>query len=63
MSTVEIRTIQKFHEYEVNGKNVYKDSNGYFIAREELTEFEFTAFKKEVKRQEANSTYYDRKRT
>lgn len=62
MPAIEINTIQKFQEYEVNGKSVYKDSNGNFVAREELTETEYTAFRTELKRQQANTTYYDRKR-
>lgn len=55
---VEIITIQQLQEYEVNGKNVYKDSNGNFIAREELTETEYCAFRSQLKRQEANNQFY-----
>ena len=40
------------HEvYEVNGKEIYKDSNGNWIAREEFTQQErntFTNYKKAV---------------
>jgi hypothetical protein len=60
MPAVEIRTIQKLQEYEVNGKNVYKDSNGNFVAREELTESEHVAFRNELKRQQANDKFYSR---
>jgi len=33
----------------VNGKEVYKDTNGNWIAREELTTCEYQAFKEQLK--------------
>ena len=58
---VEIREIRKGEEYEVNGKNVYKDSNENWIAREELTEEEFVNFRKHKKSIEANQRFYGEK--
>lgn len=36
---------RNLHEIEVNGKEVYKDINGNWIAREELTSVEYKAFR------------------
>lgn len=55
---VEIREIRKGEEYEVNGKNVYKDSNNNWISREELTESEFQEWKRHKKLVEDNQRYY-----
>lgn len=58
---VEIREIRKGEEYEVNGKNVYKDSNENWIAREELTEEEFVTFRRHKKHIEDNQRFYGEK--
>ena len=58
---VQIREIRKGEEYEVNGKNVYKDSNENWITREELTEEEFVTFRKHNKSIEANQRFYGEK--
>lgn len=58
---VQIRELRKGEEYEVNGKNVYKDSNNNWIAREELTEEEFVAFRRHKKHVEDNQRYYSEK--
>lgn len=58
---VEIREIRKGEEYEVNGKNVYKDSNNNWISREELTESEFQEWKRHKKLVEDNQRYYGEK--
>lgn len=41
---VTIKPITDHEVYEVNGKEIYKDSNGNFICREELTTQEMSAF-------------------
>ena len=49
--SIVIRPITDHEVYEVNGKEIYKDSNGNFIAREEFTQQErnaFTNYKKAV---------------
>lgn len=48
--------------YAVNGKIVYKDSSGNWIVTEELTEREFTDFRRHVKIKEDNKRYYDTKK-
>lgn len=58
---VQIREIRKGEEYEVNGKNVYKDSNENWIAREELTEEEFVTFRRHKKQIEDNQRFYGEK--
>ena len=58
---VEIREIRKGEEYEVNGKNVYKDSNENWITREELTEEEFVTFRRHKKHIEDNQRFYGEK--
>jgi hypothetical protein len=59
--SVQIREIRKGEEYEVNGKNVYKDSNENWIAREELTEEEFVTFRRHKKHVEDNQRFYGEK--
>lgn len=59
--SVQIREIRKGEEYEVNGKNVYKDSNENWIAREELTEEEFVTFRRHKKHIEDNQRFYGEK--
>ena len=49
--SVVINPITDHEVYEVNGKEIYKDSNGNWIAREEFTQQErnaFTIYKKAV---------------
>lgn len=58
---VEIKEIRKGEEYEVNGKNVYKDSNNNWISREELTESEFQEWKRHKKLVEDNQRFYGEK--
>lgn len=58
---VQIREIRKGEEYEVNGKNAYKDSNDNWIAREELTEREFLEWKRHKKLIEDNQRFYGEK--
>ena len=58
---VQIREIRKGEEYEVNGKNVYKDSNENWITREELTEEEFVTFRRHKKHIEDNQRFYGEK--
>lgn len=41
---VEIKPITDHEVYEVNGKEIYKDGNGNFISRDELTHNERMAF-------------------
>ena len=60
--SVQIREIRKGEEYEVNGKNVYKDSNENWIAREELTEEEFVTFRRHKKIVEDNQRFYGEKK-
>ena len=59
--SVQIREIRKGEEYEVNGKNVYKDSNENWVAREELTEEEFVTFRRHKKHVEDNQRFYGEK--
>ena len=59
--SVQIREIRKGEEYELNGKNVYKDSNENWIAREELTEEEFVTFRRHKKHVEDNQRFYGEK--
>ncbi len=59
--SVQIREIRKGEEYEVNGKNVYKDSNENWITREELTEEEFVTFRRHKKHIEDNQRFYGEK--
>ncbi|WP_264547994.1 hypothetical protein [Flavobacterium sp. N2820] len=59
---VQIREIRKGEEYEVNGKNVYKDSNNNWISREELTEEEFVTFRRHNKLAEDNQRFYGNKK-
>lgn len=59
---VEIKTITRGEEYTVNGKSVYKDSNGNWVAREELTESEFVAFRRHKKIQNDNDRYFAEKK-
>lgn len=59
--SVQIREIRKGEEYEVNGKNVYKDSNENWIAREELTEEEHVTFRRHKKHIEDNQRFYGEK--
>lgn len=42
---VRIKPIVEHESYDVNGKEVYKDSNGQWIARQELTANESKAFR------------------
>jgi hypothetical protein len=41
---IRIKTIVEHESYEVNGKEVYKDTNGNWVARQELTPNEVKAF-------------------
>lgn len=41
---ITIKPIVEFESYDVNGKEVYKDTNGHWIARQELTANEAKAF-------------------
>lgn len=59
--SIEIREVTKNDEYTVNGKCVYKDSNGNWIAREELTEAEYVEFRRHIKIKEDNHRYYSKK--
>lgn len=59
--SVQIREIRKGEEYEVNGKNVYKDSNENWITSEELTEEEFVTFRRHKKHIEDNQRFYGEK--
>ena len=58
---VEIKEIKKHEEYEVNGKTIYKDGNGNWIAQEELTEREFQEWKRHKKLIEDNQRFYGEK--
>lgn len=58
---VEIKEIRKGEEYEVNGKNVYKDSNENWMAKEELTERELHEWKRHKKLIEDNERFYKKK--
>ena len=58
---VQIKEIRKGEEYEINGKNVYKDSNNNWISREELTDSEFQEWKRHKKLVEDNQRYYGEK--
>lgn len=42
---ITIKPIVELESYDVNGKEVYKDTNGRWIARQELTTNEAKAFK------------------
>ena len=42
--SIVINPISDHELYEVNGKEIYKDSNGNWIAREEFTQQERNAF-------------------
>lgn len=42
--SVVIRPIVDGSQYEINGKDIYKDSNENWIARQELTSQELNAF-------------------
>ncbi len=42
--SVTIKPIIDHESYEVNGKEIYKDTNGNFVFRQELTTNEKTAF-------------------
>ena len=42
--SIVINPISDHELYEVNGKEIYKDSNGNWIAREEITQQERNAF-------------------
>lgn len=42
--SIVINPISDYELYEVNGKEIYKDSNGNWIAREEFTQQERNAF-------------------
>lgn len=48
--------------YTVNDKTVYQDSNSNWVAQEELTEREFTDFRKHRKLEEDNRRYYTTKK-
>lgn len=42
--SIDIKEVTKSECYLVNGKEIYKDADGKWIARQELTPAEFTAF-------------------
>lgn len=42
--SVVIKPIVDGSQYEINGKDIYKDTNGNWIARQELTTQELNAF-------------------
>lgn len=42
---IRIKPIVEFESYDVNGKEIYKDTNGNWVAREELTPNEAKAFR------------------
>ena len=43
--SIRILPIKDNESYTVNGKEIYKDSNGNYIARNELTTMEHNAFR------------------
>ena len=42
--SIKITPIIDHERYEVNGKEIYLDTNGHYVAREELTQQERNAF-------------------
>lgn len=42
--SVEIKQIEKGELYTVNGKEVYKDADGFWVSRQEFTAAEHAAF-------------------
>ena len=59
---IEIVEVTKNDEYTVNGKCVYKDSNGNWITREELTEAEYVEFRRYMKIKGDNTRYFAEKK-
>ncbi|WP_271783896.1 hypothetical protein [Aquimarina algiphila] len=46
--SIQITTIERLESYKVNGKHVYKNSNGQWITSEELTCNELRFFYKHI---------------